>query len=347
MELTHIKKAGILATVLSLIILCGWELFLRSQAIGISYNDDAPLWANKRSQIYNAQSNATFFIGASRIKFDLDIETWENITGEKAVQLALVGTSPQLILKNLADDEKFAGKLIMDITEMVIYSRDPGDQVNAEKSVDYYKKLTPAQWAGFHINHLLESKFVLLDTKLFSLNALLSHLPFLNRPGVRPDVNFPVGFEPTMFNRQNVMSEKFLSDTGRQIAMKNYWRQFGLLSTATGISGDTLKKVFTDLKINIDKIKTRGGQVLLIRPPSSGEMYEAEQKAYPRAAYWDELLVYTKTSGIHFADYPGMSAFTCPEWSHLTPQDAIVFTKKLVEILQQDKGWSFPNKKNM
>lgn len=345
MGLAHFKKAGILATVLSLIILCSWELFLRSRAVGISYNDDAPLWANKRSQIYGAQPNATFFIGASRIKFDLDIETWENITGEEAVQLALVGTSPQLILKDLANDEKFAGKLIIDITEMVIYSRDPGDQVNAEKSVDYYKKLTPAQWAVFHINHLLESKFVLLDTKLFSLNAILSHLPFSNRPGVRPDVNFPVGFEPTLFNRQNVMSEKFLSDTGRQIAMKNYWRQFGLLSTAPGISGDTLKNIFTDLKNNIATIKARGGQVLFIRPPSSGEMYEAEQKAYPRSAYWDELLVYTNTPGIHFADYPVMTVFTCPEWSHLTPQDAIVFTKDLVEILQREKGWRFPNKK--
>lgn len=344
MESSHFKKAGLLTLVLVLTSIGSWELYLRSQGVGISYNDDAPLWAYKRSQIYNAPENSTFFIGASRIKFDLDIPIWENITGEKAVQLALVGTSPQLILKNLADDKNFKGKLIVDITEFVFYSKDPDDQENAKKSIEYYNKLTPAQWASFHIDHLLESQLVFLESKVFSLNALLSHWHILNRTGIHDDVNFPVGFEPTMFNRQNVMSEKFLADTSRQIAMKNNWRQFGLLDTAKGISGDTLQTIFKDVKKSIDKIKARGGQVMFIRPPSSGEMREAEKKAHPRNIYWDNLLTYTNTPGIHFEDYPEMTHFICPEWSHLSPQDAIVFTEDLIQILQHEKGWVFPHK---
>lgn len=339
METSNLKKAGILTLVLVLTSIGSWELYLRNHGVKISYNDDAPLWANKRSQIYDSQERSTFFIGASRIKFDLDIPTWENITGEKAAQLALVGTSPQLILKNLADDKKFRGRLIVDITEFAVFTRDSGDHESAKKSIEYYNKQTPAQWASFYINHALESRLVFLETKVFSLSALLSRrLHFANRKGIQSDVNFPIGFEPSMYNRQNVMSERFLADTAGQRTMKNYWRRFGILDTAHGITGDTLQNIFNDIKINIDKIRARGGQVLFVRPPSSGEMLAAEKKAYPKEDYWNKLLAYTNTSGIYFEDYPEMAHFICPEWSHLSPKDAATFTKSLIKILEQ-KGW--------
>ncbi len=341
MNSSNLKKAALFTLILVIAFVICWEFYWRNQGVGISYNDDAPLWSYKRSQIYDASENATFFIGASRIKFDLDIPTWENVTGEKAMQLALVGTSPQLILKDLANDENFAGKLIVDITEMVIYSRDPADQANAEKSIAYYSKLTPAQWASFYINYPLESSFVFLESKVFSLNALLSHLYLNNRPGIFPDVNFPIGFEPTTFKRQNYMSEIFMADTSRQIEMKNNWRNFGLLKTNLGITGDTLQNIFKDLKSSIDKIKSRGGQVIFIRPPSSGEMRDAEKLAYPRRIFWDDLIAFTNIPGIHFEDYPEIAHFICPEWSHLSPQDAIVFTKNVIKILEEEKGWEF------
>ena len=345
MESSNLKKAGILAVILVVLSIGSWELYLRRHGVGISYNDDAPLWAHKRAQIYDAQKSSTFFIGASRIKFDLDIPTWESITGENAVQLAIVGTSPQLILKNLADDKKFSGRLIVDITEFAVFTRDSGDHASAKKSIDYYNKQTPAQWASFHIDHLLESQLVFLETKVFSLNALLSHCRIPNRKGIHDDVNFPVGFEPTMFNRQNVMSERFLADTAGQRTMKNYWTQFGILDTAHGMTGDTLQTIFNDIKTNIDKIKSRGGQVIFVRPPSSGEMLAAEMKAYPRGDYWNKLLEYTNTPGIYFEDYPEMTHFICPEWSHLSPKDAAVFTKSLIRILENKYGWQLSNKK--
>jgi hypothetical protein len=40
---------------------------------------------------------------------------------------------------------------------------------------------------------------------------------------------------------------------------------------------------------------------------------------------------------IYFEDYPGTAHLECPEWSHLTPSDAIIYTKNLIRILQQEK----------
>ncbi len=95
------------------------------------------------------------------------------------------------------------------------------------------------------------------------------------------------------------------------------------------------------------KIKARGGQVIFLRPPSSGDARKGEKIAYPRGSYWDKLLQFTNTPGIYFEDYPEIADFDCPEWSHLSKQQAIVYTKKIIEILQKEKGWTFSNKQSL
>jgi hypothetical protein len=59
---------------------------------------------------------------------------------------------------------------------------------------------------------------------------------------------------------------------------------------------------------------------------------------FPRQKYWDRLLHETNAPGIHFADYPAIANFHCPELSHLTKKDAIIFTQHFIQILGQ-KGW--------
>jgi hypothetical protein len=71
-----------------------------------------------------------------------------------------------------------------------------------------------------------------------------------------------------------------------------------------------------------------------------------ENRLYPRQKYWDYLLEYTTTPGIHYADYPGTANLICAEWSHLTLQDAAMYTAQLVKILQEEKNWTFPKKTN-
>jgi hypothetical protein len=321
-----------------MIVIGCWEFYLRSIGVSNSYDDNEALWAYKRSQIYDEPEKSTFFIGSSRIKFDIDLKTWKEVTGEKPVQLALVGTSPQLTLKDLAEDKNFKGKLIVDGTEFILFSRDAGDRENAKKSIEYYKKRTPAQIAGFYIDYVLQHNLVFLESKIFSLNGILDQLPVAERKGVPVFKGFPIGFEPTTFDRQNVMSDDFIMDTNRQREVKNAWIKFGAVSSKPGIKGDSLQNIFNDLKNSIDKIKARGGQIIFLRPPSSGEAKAGEKLAYPRNIYWDALLAYTNTPGIYFEDYPEMSNFICPEWSHLSPKDAATFTKSLIKILEQ-KGW--------
>src|SRR3954452_5363643 len=125
MQKKNLLKAGVFALVLVALFIIIWEGYWRSKGFVATYNDDKALWANKRSDAFLPKDKATVFIGSSRIKFDLDVPTWESMTGEKAVQLSLVGTSPRLLLQDLANDKNFRGKLVVDVTEIIFFSEHP------------------------------------------------------------------------------------------------------------------------------------------------------------------------------------------------------------------------------
>ena len=86
------------------------------------------------------------------------------------------------------------------------------------------------------------------------------------------------------------------------------------------------------------------GKLFSFECPARGPIWNLKSAAYPREEYWDPLLKYTNTPGIHYADYPAIANFVCPEWSHLQPKDVLTFTNELVRILRDQKGWEFANK---
>ena len=133
-------KAGLLAVVLVSATFISWEIHLRDQGRGIAYDDGGSLWSDKRKQVYEPIDKATVFIGSSRIKYDLDIPTWQKITGDHAIQLANVGSSPRLILDNLADDTNFKGKVVIDVTEFLFFTQAPYVEKTPAENIDYYKK---------------------------------------------------------------------------------------------------------------------------------------------------------------------------------------------------------------
>jgi len=343
MHPNHLLRAGILALLLILTFIVSWELYLRHKGYSISYDDGGPLWADKRQKVYEPSDRATVFIGSSRIKFDLDIPTWEKLTGEKAIQLAMVGSTPLPVLHHLADDKNFHGKLVIDVTEGLFFSPSPGSSRTPRENIQYYDKRTPTQKVGFVLNHGLESSFVFLDKDYLSLNSLLDRLHIRDRPGIYGGPDFPWEFDLTGFDRQSKMTERFVADTNLQNKVKGIWGQFAKRRTDKPISGKRLDSIIMAVKTSTDKIQSRGGQIVFIRTPSSGPYWQAEKMGFPRAVYWDKLLAMTGCAGIHFEDYSPIAHFVCPEFSHLNPKDAIVFTENFVQILQQ-KGWSFPKK---
>jgi hypothetical protein len=85
----------------------------------------------------------------------------------------------------------------------------------------------------------------------------------------------------------------------------------------------------------VQKIRARGGKVVFVRLPVSGELKKLEDRATPRTGLWTRLLKESGAPGIYFEDYPELAGFVCPEWSHLSAPDSIQFTRRLVPPLRK------------
>ncbi|TSD64706.1 hypothetical protein FFF34_012445 [Inquilinus sp. KBS0705] len=332
-------KSLILAVVIVASALACWELHLRNQGIAPDFDDSPELWANSRAMVYEPSDKATVFIGSSRIKYDLDIPTWENSAHTHAIQLAMVGSSPRTILSDLANDPNFKGKLVVDVTEVLFFNDAPYVLASPGEGISYYKKRTPAQKANFVFDKYLEANLAMLNKDFYSLNGLLNHTGVPNRTGVYAGLDFPVGFGQTLYNRQTKMTPAFLADTNRINQVRGIWGCVAKMSKEPPVSGKALDAIFASVKHDVDKIKARGGDVVFLRTPSSGPFFMGENMGYPRAKYWDRLIAVTGCKGIYFTDYPALANLVCPEFSHLKPSDAVLYTKGMLNALKQQTDW--------
>jgi len=89
------------------------------------------------------------------------------------------------------------------------------------------------------------------------------------------------------------------------------------------------------VELMVQRIRQRGGQVVFVRYPTTGEHYEMDVKAYPKKLYWDHFASKTSAVTIHFADVPSLRGFDCPDTAHLDYRDAPRFTLALAEELER------------
>ncbi len=335
-------KAGLLSLALLFTFVAGWEVYLRLQGFGLSYNDDEALWAYHRQRIYQATTANPVIIGSSRMKFDIDQPTWEKISGSAPVQLSLVGTSPRPLLTDLANDPDFHGAVLIGMTEGIFFTPSGSfPERQARKCVAFYPTWSMAQQSGFAIGRLLESSLLFLDEEQFSLRGLTSQLAVANRPGVFAPPVFPQKFVTRDFNRQTTMTPEFVADTTLQNQVKAIWMYIASQAPREPMPDSVLTGIFREVSADVRKIQERGGKVLFVRMPSTGPIREGEKQAFPREKYWDRLLEATGAPGIHYEDYAELARYDCPEWSHLSPDDAKKFTADFIRIIGQQTGGAF------
>ena len=98
---------------------------------------------------------------------------------------------------------------------------------------------------------------------------------------------------------------------------------------------------------DVSAIRSRGGNVIFVRYPTTGFSREVERQLQPRAECWDRVIEATGCLGIHFEDHEELKDFDCPEGSHLTQSDAIKFTRRLYAVIKREnRQFPSPEKKS-
>lgn len=326
------QKAFILAFSLMLIGVAAWEYNARViwGYDAAPYIDSKGLWAIQRHRIENSNKNTVAVIGSSRILFDLDLDNYEKITGTRPIQLALVGTNPRPLLKDLATDENFKGLLIVGITPGSFF-RDSGGLFG--KNPEYYANESPTQKISQRLSMLIEPYLAFYDNSNWPLFTLIGRMDFENSVAKFDPVSMVWTLSEMQKDRNNKMFWKVESEPYYQKHAQAAWQNFFDLGDKYGAPPFDLDKYLAGVVQDVNAIRSRGGDVVFVRTPSSGGYRPREAKNQPRDKYWDRLLTETNTVGVHFEDHPELQGFRTPEWSHLHSDDAPVYTANLVPIL--------------
>ncbi len=339
----HWMLLALFSVVITAVMTLGWELYCRSLGYEPSINDSTDLWASRRI-VLDAEPDRTVLIGSSRMLFDFDMDVYEQEMGERPVQLATVGTNPLAYLEDLADHPKFSGTVIVGVVPKLFMA--PGGPLVAasKKHLDRYRDWSPTQKAGHYIARILERRLAFLNKEDLTLNQLLLRWNPPNREQVKVPPTLPPHFHTVDEERQGGMTDFAEKTMALQKRIQQIW--LPLFSPPPPNKGQSPeeqkaehqkadKRIFDRTKKAVDKIRTRGGKVVFLRLPSTGELRALENKYTPRTQIWDRLLTITAAPGIHFEDYPQLTDFDCPEWSHLNKKDSTEFTRRLIPLFKK------------
>lgn len=341
----NLKKSLSIAVILGLLSVIAWELYWRSQGLMPNIDDNKNLWANQRARLENATDKTVVFIGSSRILYDINLDIWEKETNTESIMLATQGASPIPVLKDIVDKTEFNGTLIVGITPPLFFATTYPEAQFIKRSqslVDYYYKRTYAQ----RLNHILS---VPLQKNLafirdgdeewdsdVDLKTLLKKIHIgNNRSGpIYPPFN---NFEEITLDRRMKMPEIMVTDTAYANTVKNVWK-----AILTGDNPPPDKESTTSAFSELAKeFKARGGNLILVRCPSSGLFKEVESKGFPREQFWDYLVEKSKPDrAYNYMDFEEFQNLFLPEWSHLSAEDAEVFTRGLIKTMEADGALS-------
>jgi hypothetical protein len=320
-----------------------WEFYCRSVGYGPTLNDNEDLWTMARRRV---EPESIVIIGDSRGWYDLDLDELEQGLGKRPVQLGMGGGCAYPVLADLANDENFHGTIICSVTPR-LFVAPPGTppMERGEKAVRRSHTQTPAQRASQYLAMPLEEHVAFLKQEELTLDDLLKRLPIPNRPYAQVRPRLPPYFGTVDRERRARMIEE-CARPGSELAkmIQQIWiplftppppptyipkEEFGKKM------GKAIEQRFHDVAEAVQKLRARGGKVVFVHFPHSGGLKALEDRETPRAGIWDRVIKDTGAPGIYDEDYPELSRFNCPEWSHLSAGDSVEFSKRLVPHLRK------------
>lgn len=333
---TRWPAIGWLVLMLVVAGVAAWEWQMRSLGLRAGDLDDSKShWAAERRKVATGENDGVVIIGSSRILFDTNIDVWEEVTGLRPIQLALVGTNPRPHLKDLAENSDFNGLLVVGVTPDIYFTDWPGIPVFAGLT-EFWKDESPSSRFGHRIWIGLQRHLAFLEEAYRLGNLIDRAVPLEDRPGVRGPQRNVWKLAEVYDDRQTTLWPRLETDLRLRDHARRAWGPF---SGEPLIEVADAERIAEESRKHVGMIRARGGEVVFVRAPSAALYLESERQGQPRARTWDRLLAVTGAYGIHFEDHAAMQGLDVVEWSHLSGQSQVKFTRAYVEILMRDVLW--------
>lgn len=334
-------KVWLISAALVVLAISGWEATARAMHhLPGDYNEHTNMtahWAEERAILDEPDHDVrVVLLGSSRMLWNADINILEQALGTRPLQLAIAGTSPALLLQDLVENTDFNGLVLVGVTPF-LFNRLDGGFFGAD-ALDWYHEASPTELSGYRIHSALSDHFGFLDDG-FTLAQLLNHYSRLpEREGAlnlaaehwklgrhfadrQTDMWGPVEVEGSFDNAQILA----FWGLGLSRPPEGPERMEEMATTAT--------QFFAPL---VEALRTRGGDAVFIRMPSSGGYLDHDLTTGYRELTWDPMAASIDAVWINSMDYAALSSeLEIPEWSHLSRQSQDDFSHSIVPYLER------------
>ena len=273
---------GVIVAVVLIVVgaASAWEIYCRSIGYGPTLNDNEDLWTSARRRV---KPDSIVIIGDSRGWYDLDLDELEKGLGKRPVQLAMGGSCAYPVLADLANDKNFHGTVICSVVPR-LFVAPPGSPPmdRAEKTVRRSHTQTLAQRASEYLAMPLEEHVAFLKQEELTLDDLLKRLPIPNRPYALVSPRLPPYFGTVDRERRARMIEE-CARPGSELAsmIQQIWiplftppppPTYIPKEEFAKMMGGAINQRFKDVAAAVQKLRARGGKIVFVRFPNSGDL---------------------------------------------------------------------------
>lgn len=364
-------RQWLLVVLLAALLLGGVELAWRSAGHAPSVVDDNNLWSAQLDEA--GEPKRLVVLGMSRIQLGFATDVFrERYRGRNrgrnrgrgwdVAHLAVEGRPPAMTLKRLADDESFAGVVLVSVNPASMHNADAeGTASNwgwfgQRPFVEYYENTwhyrqtspqngdaawwTVPRWDKRIVRRVataIQDRVTLIHPNL-SLRTLVGGA--IEGAWPRP---YYVDTQPD----RSRIAHYAMADMSKRLAFMH-----GVAIDGLGQPAPTPDKWLGDagqLAAWARTIEARGGTVFFVHMPES-PIGNITVEQFPKEQYWDRFAAIetggVKVKALHFQDEPTLRykdvanrvPFHCPDYTHLDYADAVIFTGRLLDVLER-RGW--------
>jgi hypothetical protein len=312
---------------LSLVALSEW--LYRHYGYFTSVRDNNRFWALHRSDVYASGGQSRIVIaGASRAQLGLIPSVVEStIPQYRAKQLTLEGTPAFGVVEDLCNDPGFNGIILWSATASMLFPAEKKEERRDDVCTAFYRKDfrqggSLEKNVNCYISALIQEALVTASSNL-TLRSLLDR-----RFQIRPNYL-------TMTFERYRPARYFASMSGSERAEHKRKRLARHRSRLTAVSMTKFREhTQTALAELYQRLRSRGGELILLRMPTTEEHWIIDEACAPKKLFWDQVSDLSGIPTIHFRDYPELMEFDCPDTSHLDATDAPEFTRRLSKIVK-------------
>ncbi len=329
----------VIALVIAIAALMAFEWTLRASGAKPNFRDNQARWSQVREAVQqDVNYDSIALLGASRIRAAISISALETRYPNQAIYpLGYVGRGPCASLQDLADNTEFRGTVIVSMAPNWVDCDPSRFQMHGIVN-RYHQDWNWARKIDSRLSNTVTRHLVIFDPH-YSIQNILEN--YLERGEIlpRPDYRTTRENRQIEYDYSNISPDELEQLQSRSLHSFLYRQEKG-----ENKGQDRWGAALAIFRNAIDKIEARGGQVIMLRLPTSGPLERAEIEHFPRAEYWDQFSTQLSASvTMHYQDFAELSRFSPPDGNHLDLRESARFTATLFDLAEAE-GIDFSRK---